>query len=99
MEPLKAINMGKKLKFWNGRGVSGRGFIYVAAYSRAEATRMINSAFKTIIAQNEVKDYYSEGGWGNRLRNLEIETNCPCIYFVESCINGGKIIKKDFNID
>lgn len=71
----------KELKLWNGRGVgASRGNTYIAAYSRAEAARMMESAFGGSAQSwaNEIRVYYSNCGWGNTMS--AINPTEPCIY-------------------
>lgn len=70
---------GKKLRIWNGRGHGRYSYFYVAAYSRAEAARLIAQAagYANRGFEQEVKDYYSET-WGTPMKGI-IPTE-PCVY-------------------
>lgn len=77
--------MAKDLKKWNGRGHGkyNRGYhIYVAAYSRAHAARLVSAACfdgrEDLVRSAEIKDYYSEGLWGNAMDG--ITPTEPCVY-------------------
>ena len=74
------------LKVWNGRGHGrnidntinyGTYHFYVAAYSMAEACRIINKACNVNINSSEIKNYYSNC-WGNIMNSI-IPTE-PCLY-------------------
>jgi len=63
--------MAKELKLWNGRCHSGKYAkhnVYVQAYSRAEAVRIMLTAGITHISNQEVANYFSEGAWGNDMQ-------------------------------
>ncbi len=80
--------MAKTLKIWNGRGYccikpsdplfSGmrpNGYVhaYVAAYSRADARRVIEEYTGIDPKETELRDYFSEGCWGNAMVNITPE--------------------------
>ena len=74
--------MSKELKIWNGRGwnmrrpVDGKGVehVYVAAYSRADAVRLINQAAGySAVNDAEIKNYFSDGCWGNPMDGITPE--------------------------
>jgi hypothetical protein len=76
--------MSKRLKLWNGRGwdqrrpPDGKGVehCYVAAYSRADAVRLINQAAGhswNIVSDHEIKVYYNDSCWGNTMDGIEPE--------------------------
>jgi hypothetical protein len=64
----------RTLRFWNGgiypyRGEHG----YVAAYSRADAVRLINNAVGwRMVSDKELKEYWSEC-WGNPMEGITPE--------------------------
>lgn len=67
--------MSKKLILFNGRGHGskyGRGYhFYIAAYSYADASRLLTQA--TGINTNwyrELKDYYCKDCWGNYMDGI-----------------------------
>lgn len=62
--------MAKKLKFWNGRGVNGNGHIYVAAYSKADACKILTEATGYSKWNYELTTYFSEGCWGNAMDKI-----------------------------
>lgn len=80
----------KQLRIWNGRGHGkkyDRGSFYVAAYSVAEAARLIaqaagshNSGF-----EHEIKTYYSKDCWGKPMEG--ITPTEPCVYATTSHYN------------
>jgi hypothetical protein len=78
--------MAKKLKIWNGRGhgkTYGRGYIYVAAYSRKQAAELVSMACfgdenPHVISTNEIKVYYHADCWGNPMNG--ITPTEPCVY-------------------
>lgn len=66
---------GRPLKLWNGciypyRGETG----YVAAYSRADAVRVINEALgHKAVSDHELKTYWHEGCWGDAMEGITPE--------------------------
>lgn len=65
--------MARKLKLWNGRAIMvDRKYdhAYVAAYSRADARRVIAEYKGRTISDNEIKEYWSEGCWGNAMDHV-----------------------------
>lgn len=78
--------MSKKLKLWNGRSYSCHkhddprweevrtGHIYIAAYNRADAARVMGEYLGRIPrgADHEIKTYFSEC-WGNPMDGIEPE--------------------------
>ena len=64
--------MGKTLKKYNGRGFGGCGHLYIAAYSRADASRLLARLFNTKSSYwvNELRVYFSEC-WGNPMDGIE----------------------------
>jgi hypothetical protein len=68
----------KKLKKWNGRASGMRGgWLYIAAYSKAEAARLHCMAngidpdgLSTGRAYREISEYYSEC-WGDPMKGIE----------------------------
>ena len=76
----------KKLRIWNG-GLDGRGaHVYIAAYSLREAARLLEETRKKVfnvayelndmlINRNsiEIRDYFSEGCWGNPMEGVTPE--------------------------
>jgi hypothetical protein len=75
---------GKVLKIWNGRSPKPqyKGNVYIAAYSRAAAHRLLEKAFKVYIGPNEIKNYFSENAWGNYMNG--ITPTEPCVYVQET---------------
>jgi hypothetical protein len=74
--------MAKQLIKWNGRAQGNKyrnGVFYVAAYSEAEAARLIMKAggMEGMSGLNEIKKYYSKA-WGNPMQG--IEPTEPCVY-------------------
>lgn len=72
--------MKKRLKIWNGRG-HGKYLnhsIYVAAYSRAEAARLVAKACDANVSANEIKNYYSPDAWGRQMDGITAVG--PCVY-------------------
>lgn len=77
----------KTLKLWNGRGYccdkrdarwnalphNRAPHAYVAAYSRADARRVIEEYCGRLPADSELRDYWSEGCWGNSMRDIPPE--------------------------
>jgi len=67
--------MTKKLKLYDGQSVAitpphGLGHAYVAAYSRADACRVIEEYTGRKFPANEIRDYWSEGRWGNSMDHI-----------------------------
>lgn len=72
--------MAKQLKVWNGRGhgIYDNGYsMYVAAYSKKQASELLGQACRTRIGVNEISEYYSQC-WGNPMQ--DIEPTEPCVY-------------------
>ena len=76
--------MAKQLKIWNGGDWEhSGGHVWVAAYSRAEVSRLVSEAYSKIhnrsnqdfnyVTVNEIKDYYTEGCWGDAMNGIEPE--------------------------
>ena len=78
--------MAKSLKIWNGRGycarkhndplwgdVKGNGYVhgYVAAYSRADARKLIEEYCGHAPSDSEIKNYWAENAWGNDMQGIE----------------------------
>lgn len=65
----------KKLKLWNGRMSPPYDHGYVAAYSRADAIRVIAEGLgrgsRGMVT--ELRDYWSEGAWGNQMIGIKPE--------------------------
>lgn len=74
--------MAKQLKLWNGRslllrtqedsrwdalGTNQAPHVYICAYSRADARRLIEEYCGRDIGDFEIKNYFSEGCWGNSM--------------------------------
>jgi len=73
--------MAKELKLWNGRCHSGKysqHTVYVGAYSRAEAVRIMLTAGILHVTSSEVANYYSEGAWGNDM--VQYIEDKPCVW-------------------
>lgn len=80
--------MAKELKIWNGRGYCCRKtgdahwaairtnvdvHAYVAAYSRADARRVIEEYSGRDPGDTELKVYWCEGTWGNAMQGVTPE--------------------------
>jgi hypothetical protein len=66
----------KVLKIWNGRGSEDRSHLYLAAYSRADAARLLVEAYPyTTVGQGipELKNYFVEGCWGKTMDGITPE--------------------------
>lgn len=78
------IKKEKKLHFFYGRGqgIYTRGYsIWVAAYSKAEAKRLIEDKCKTRLAGNELNDYFQQSD------NNSYNVTEACIYACPSMNN------------
>ena len=77
--------MAKELKLWNGRGYcckklddpswdslgrEGPPHAYVAAYSRADARRVIAEYCGKMPSDFELSVYWNEGTWGNYMNDV-----------------------------
>ena len=70
--------MSRPLHLFNGRWMEGRhgcGHAYVAAYSRADAARVITEAlgYEPRGILNELKVYWSQGTWGDHMKGITPE--------------------------
>lgn len=80
--------MAKVLKIWNGRGycaykhsdplwkdvrANSDVHAYVAAYSRADARRVVAEYCGHVPADSEIKDYWHEGSWGDPMKEIAPE--------------------------
>lgn len=70
--------MPKTLKLWNGRRWDCRGQLYIAAYSRAHAVRLVNEAALKLgkharCTDNEAREYWSVGCWGTTMAGITPE--------------------------
>lgn len=83
--------MSKKLKLWNGRCYGPlppsqwkrngeQANIYVAAYSREDARRVCTEAGLLDPGVIEIRDYWSEGGWGNPMNGITPERGIWVLY-------------------
>lgn len=87
-QPPNATAPKKPLKLWNGRGHCCRKdgdplwakvrandppHAYIAAASRADALRIIEAYSGRKAPANELKTYWSEGVWGDRMNGVEPE--------------------------
>lgn len=71
----------KRLKIWNGRGhgkYDREYTIYVAAYSQAEAARLVAAACEALVTVSEIRKYYHPNAWGKRMQGI-VPTE-PCVY-------------------
>ena len=91
----------KHLKFWNGRPLGKflrndnykSAHMYVAAYSRAEAQRLIDKI--GCVGRNEIKEYYSEC-WGTTMDTVvPYDSGVWVVYKDKS--NNTQILEIDFN--
>lgn len=64
--------MAKTLKLYNGRGDKQGEHLYVGAYSRADAARMLDKLYNRGVNywQREIKEYFSDC-WGNAMLGIE----------------------------
>jgi len=73
----------KELKYWNGRftlnGYKGQLSINIAAYSKAEAGRILKQAYGGM-AVNEYAEItkYFNNMWGNAMQGISVSE--PCAY-------------------
>lgn len=76
----------RELKFWNGRGwgIYQEKHMSVAAYSRAQAARLLSAAcfegHEGMISVYEIKNYYHQC-WGTYMKDV-VATE-PCVYVNE----------------
>jgi hypothetical protein len=63
----------KTLRLWNGRW-QDRGHVYVAAYTRADAGRLLSQAAGCTLPaiDREIRDYFNEC-WGNTMEGITPE--------------------------
>lgn len=88
--------MAKNLKIWNGRGHGNydKGHIYVAAYSQKHAAELVSLACyerPDLINAYEIRNYFSEGAWGNSMNG--IEPTEPCVYVKEKPFSTEKPVR------
>ncbi len=64
----------KKLILFNGRGHDRNTHLYVAAYSRADAARMLAEIYGYSFNMwvRELTVYFSEGIWGTHMEKMKI---------------------------
>lgn len=69
---MREFNITRKLKLFNGRGYGGREYLSIAAYSRADAARMLEKLYGLSTGQweRELRDYFGEC-WGNTMAGIE----------------------------
>lgn len=81
--------MARALKIWNGNGMSscrkrddpmwrdvpGNAYVhaFVAAFSRADARRVIEEYCGRLPTDSELRDWWSEGAWGTAMAGVEPE--------------------------
>jgi len=66
----------KKIKIWNGRGYRNREHLYIGAYSKADACKMLNELYLVSSKSywnREITIYFSEGCWGNTMDGITPE--------------------------
>ena len=68
----------KPLRLWNGRWIGSRGerqHIYVAAYSREDAVRVVTEVLgrEPRGIRGEIKDYWFDGCWGRAMDGITPE--------------------------
>jgi hypothetical protein len=66
----------KILKIWNGRGYEERTHLYLAAYSRADAARLLVKVYPHTTVGHwipELTNYFCEGCWGNTMEGITPE--------------------------
>lgn len=64
--------MPRKLKLFSGRGCSPRERLFIAAYSRADACRLLHQQYRGISCSSwdrELKEYFSEC-WGTEMDSV-----------------------------
>lgn len=78
----------KKLRLFNGRSHGSkywRHHVYVAAYSMAEAARLVSKACydgpEDYISVSEIKVYYGKDAWGNKMNGIIPDE--PCVYMYD----------------
>ena len=66
--------MAKTLKKFNGRGYGRDEHLYIAAYSGADACRMLSKLYSKTESywKNELRIYFSEC-WGNPMEGVEVK--------------------------
>lgn len=82
----------KQLRIWNGRGQGKflHGHIYVAAYSQAEAARIVSAACDSLTTAHEIKKYFSPDSWGIQMNRI-VPTE-PCVYVAQEYFDTPKRI-------
>lgn len=68
----------RTLKLFNGRGQYHRtrgetGHLYIAAYSVADALRVLRDAGFELVSRHELDEYFSKGCWGNSMEEVTAE--------------------------
>lgn len=58
---------------WDGVNRNGSMHAYVAAYSRADARRVIQEYCGHLPSDSELRDYWHEGAWGNSMDGVTPE--------------------------
>jgi hypothetical protein len=68
----------KVIKIWNGRGVGRKEHLFIGAYSKLDAARMLLECYVSYhdsVASwtRELTIYFSEGCWGNTMEGITPE--------------------------
>ena len=66
--------MGNKLILMNGRGYRKNTYLYIGAYSKEEAYRLLVSIFPYTTRnfwKREIRDYFNIGVWGIAMKDIE----------------------------
>lgn len=63
----------KTIKLWNGRGVGNREKLFIGAYSKADACRMLDELYPPCGKSSwyrELTIYFSKGCWGDSMEGI-----------------------------
>ena len=67
------MSVSPKSKLWKDVKFNGTVRGYVAAYSRADARRVIAEYTGSEPSDSYIRDYWSCGHWGNSMKGIEVE--------------------------
>lgn len=76
----------RKLKKYNGGQVYSGDYkrcnFYVLATSIKHCVELINEATNSNLSVSTIREYWSQGAWGNAM--IGIEETEPCVYYTEA---------------
>jgi hypothetical protein len=88
----------KKIKIWNGRGRGNGEHLFIGAYSKADACRMLDelyTPFSKSYWKREMTTYFVEGCWGNPMEGITPERG---VWLLQNEYTKNKILTRIYPI-